>query len=67
MNTLILAKIQVKIQDFAIKGFLAFFWHKFSSLVQFPSSYKISDQSDKMPRNENKNKISPVNYWDFHL
>ena len=30
------------------------------SLAQFPSSCTISDETDKMPRNESKNKISLV-------
>ena len=34
-------------------------------LVQFPSPCKISDQSDKMPRNESKNKNAMSNENTF--
>ena len=43
--------------------FLEFSWiisDRFFSLVHFPSFCKISDQTDKMPRNESKNKIIMV-------
>ena len=30
-------------------------------MSQFPTSYEISDQTDKMPRNESKNKMITVN------
>ena len=46
---------------------LAFFLHRFFSLVHFPSFCKISDQTDKMPRNESKNKIIMVNKNTFPL
>ena len=37
----------------------------FFSLTQFPTSCKILDQTDKMPRNESKNKIIMVNENTF--
>ena len=39
----------------------------FFSLVQLPSSCKMSEQSDKMPRNESKNKIIVVKENTFHM
>ena len=38
-------------------NFLGLFCNKFFSLVQFPSSCKISDQSDNIPKTEKKKKI----------
>ena len=43
------------------------FEHKSFYLVYFLSSCRISEQTDKMHRNESKNKISPENYWDSPL
>ena len=37
------------------------------SLVQFPSSCKIWDQTDKMPKNESKNQIKTVYQDNFPL
>ena len=37
----------------------------FFYLLHFPSSRKISDQSDKMPRNETKNKTAMYNEKHF--
>ena len=34
-------------------------------MVQFPSSFKISHQTNKMPRNDSKNKISPEKLLRF--
>ena len=42
-------------------NFLNLFQHKFLSFIQLPSSCKVSDQTDKMPGNESKNKIGPEN------
>jgi len=39
-------------------NFLELFQQKFLSFVQFPSSCKISDQTDKIPKNESKNQIN---------
>ena len=36
-------------------------------MVHFLTSCKISGRTDKMPRNESKNKISPDNDLDFPL
>ena len=36
-------------------------------MVQFPSSCKISDQTNKMPGKENKNKIIMVNENTFPM
>ena len=57
-----MTNIHGKIQDYAIKCVFLYFEinflkPKFLCLVQFPSFCEISDQINKMPRNEGKNKI----------
>ena len=67
MNNKFKKSIFCKILNFSAKFktlifFVAFLWifiHKSFYLVHFHSSYKISGQTDKMPRNESTNKISP--------
>ena len=43
------------------------FFKKSFCFVHFLSSYKISGQTDEMPRNESKNQFSSENKWDFPL
>ena len=62
-------KVKLKIKEKIFKPkfnfYFEFSWnivYMFFSLAQFPSSCKISDQTDKMHKNDRKNKISPVNF-----
>ena len=58
--------VKFKTLNFYIELSWIFLFRSFY-LVHFHSSCKLSEQTDKMPRNESKHKIKPVYFLQFFL